>query len=144
MINHAAGGATILSHMAGQVSACSADGADVIILALGTNDNNAGDMAALRAAVEAGIDSLKSSNPGAKVCYMNVLPKWTDNTGVTALNETNIRAAIALACTNKDIPCWDTFTIPWINAADTSDGTHPTAAGHAKIAAQVWARLAGG
>lgn len=140
-INHAAGGATIATEMDGQVTASATDGANIIILALGTNDNDAGDMTALQAEVEENIAELKLTNAGARMYFMNVLPKWTDSTGATPIDKSHIRTAIAAACTSQSITCWDTFTSPWITAAQTSDGTHPTSAGHQAIATQVLARL---
>jgi lysophospholipase L1-like esterase len=108
---------------------------------MGTNDDNAGNIATLQATVETAIDNLRASNPRATIYYMNVLPRWTDVGGGTVVDKSSIRTAIAAACTAKAVTCWDTFTDPWITAAQTSDGLHPTAAGHAAIAAQVLARL---
>lgn len=139
--NHAVSSQTIVSHMAAQVAAAANDNAKTIIIALGTNDDNAGNMATLQATYEAGIVALRASNPRATIYSMNVLPKWTDNTGATPVDKSNIRTAIAAACTAQSITCWDTFTSPWITAAQTSDGVHPTSAGHAAIASQVLARI---
>lgn len=139
--DHAVSGQSIISNMDAQVVAAASDNASIIILALGTNDNNAGDMAALQAEVEENIIELKGTNPGARIYYFNVLPKWTDALGGTSVDKSNIRTAIAAACTAQSITCWDTYTTPWITAADTSDGTHPNASGKAKIVAQVLARL---
>ena len=139
--NHAVSSQSIVTHMAAQAAACAGDNADKIIMALGTNDNNAGDMGVLQATVEAAIDTVRASNTRARVYYMNVLPCWTDNTGATPSDRGNIRTAIAAACTSKGVTCWDTYSTPWIDAGDTSDGTHPTVDGCAKIVAQVLARL---
>lgn len=139
--NHAVSGNSIMSHMDAQVAAAVNDNADIIVMELGRNDNNAGNMTALQAEVEENIAELKISNPNSTIYYLNVLPTWTDTTGATEVDMSNIRTAIAAACTAQDITCWDTYTTPWIAANETSDGTHPTAAGHAKIAIQVLARL---
>jgi len=69
------------------------------------------------------------------------MPLWTDSGGGTPVAKGNIRTAVAAACTAQGITCWDTFNTPWIVAADTSDGTHPTAAGYAKVATEVLARI---
>jgi lysophospholipase L1-like esterase len=129
------------TNMAAQVTATANDNADKIIIALGTNDSNAGDMGALQTAAENGIDALRVSNPNAALYWLGPLPKWTNNTGATPVDLSNIRTAIQAACTAKSVIYWDSFTTPWITAGQTSDGTHPTAEGHAAIAAQVLARL---
>jgi lysophospholipase L1-like esterase len=142
IINHAVSGNSIMSHMDAQVVAAANDNADVIILALGTNDNNAGDMGALQAEVEENLAELKLSNPKAAIYYMNVLPRWTDASGTTEVDKSNIRTAIAAACTAQKVTCWDTYSTPWITASDTSDGIHPsTTSGCGKIATEVLARL---
>jgi len=139
--NHAASGNSIMGQMDDQRIAAANDSADVIFLALGTNDNDAWDMAALQAKVESNIIALRASNPRATIYYFNVLPRWTDSTGATPIDKSHIRAAIAAACTAQSVTCWDTYTTPWITAAQTSDGLHPTAAGHAAIAAEILTRL---
>jgi len=140
--NHAVGGNTIVGNLAAQATATAGDNAEVVIMALGTNDDNAGDMGVLQAAVEAGINTIRANNPRATIYYLNVLPRWTDAGGGTPVDKSNIRAAIAAACLVKGVTCWDTFTDPWINAGDTLDGVHPnTATGMQKVAAEVLARL---
>jgi lysophospholipase L1-like esterase len=140
-INHAAGSATIAAQLAGQVTASASDMADIATIHLGTNDDNAGNMTTLQAIVETQIAALKISNSSARIFYMNVLPKWTNNTTGPEVDKSNIRTAIAAACTAQSVICWDTYSTPWITQDQTSDGTHPTAAGHAAIATQVLARL---
>jgi lysophospholipase L1-like esterase len=108
---------------------------------LGANDDNAGDMNTLQAEVEENIIELKASNPRASIYYLNILPLWTDVGGGTEQPKENIRHAIEAACTAQSITCWDTYHTPWIVVGDTSDGVHPTAGGHAKIATEVLARL---
>jgi lysophospholipase L1-like esterase len=142
LLNHGHSGDSIIGHMDTQVAASAGDNANIIIMELGTNDNNnAGNMAAIQAEVEAGITALRLSNPGATLYYMNVLPEWTNSGGVTEVDNSNVRTAIAAACTAKSVTCWDTYTTPWIAAADTLDGLHPSPAGHVKIIAQVLALL---
>jgi lysophospholipase L1-like esterase len=136
--NHAAGNMGVLvgaSNLAAQVTASASDNADIIIMALGTNDDNAGNMATLQAAVESGIDTLRGTNAAATVYYMNVLPR-------TSGDKALVRAAIAAACAAKSVTCWDTVTDAWIDpATDTSDGLHPTAAGYVKIRDRILARI---
>jgi lysophospholipase L1-like esterase len=142
LIGHAVSGQNIITNMDAQTVASESDDADIIIIALGTNDDNAGNMTTLQAEYEENIAELKVSNPRATIYSMNVLPVWADATTGAEIDKSNIRTAIAAACTAQGITCWDTFTDPWIAQDETSDGVHPTAAGHAKIAAEVLARLA--
>lgn len=143
-LNHAIAGMGVvsgISNLPAQVITSSNDNADVIIIALGTVDNNAGDMLVLKNTVVSGIDSLRISNPRAQIYYMNVLPRWTTASGTTPVDKANIRAAIQSGCLLRGVDCWDTFTNPWITAAQTSDGLHPTASGHLLIANQILTKL---
>jgi lysophospholipase L1-like esterase len=139
--NHAVDGQAIISNMDTQTVASANDNANIIIIELGTNDNNAGNMTTLQAEAEENIAELKASNPNATIYWLNVLPRWTNASGVTPVDKANVRTAIAAACTAQSITCWDTFTTPWITAALTSDGLHPTAAGHIAIFEEILARL---
>lgn len=147
--NHAVSSSTIMPDvlhrdLETQVTAAANDNADVIIIALGTNDDNAGDMAALKAKITAQVNLLKASNPRAVFYWLSPLKRWTDNTGATEVDKSNIRTAIAEACTANGITYWDSYTDSWITAADTTDGLHPIAdytVGFAKIAARVLALL---
>lgn len=141
LINHAVTGHSIMSNLDAQVTAAATDSANLIIIHIGTNDDNAGDMTALQAEVEENLIELKASNPLATIYVMNVLKRWTAVDGVTEVAKGNIRTAIAAACTAQSVTCWDTYTSTWIDAADTSDGLHPNDAGHAKILTQILARL---
>jgi lysophospholipase L1-like esterase len=140
--NRATAGHSIMSNLDGQVAAAASDHAGLIIIHMGTNDNDAGDMGALQAKVESNLATLKSTNPAARIYFANVLPRWTDNSGAEEVDKANIRAAIAAACTAQGVTCWDTYTVPWIDAADTEDGCHPTLAGRYKLANAVVAALA--
>lgn len=139
--NRAVSGQSITSGMDAQTLAAANDSADIIIIALGTNDDNAGNMTTLQAEAEENIAELKASNPSAAIYWMNVLPRWTNSSGGTVVDKAAIRTAIAAACTAQSITCWDTFDTPWITAGDTSDGLHPTVAGARKIAQQIWTRI---
>lgn len=141
LFNRAVGGESIMTDMADQVTAVASDDADIIIIELGANDNDAGDMEALQAEVEEQIGILKASNPRATIYYLNVLPCWEDETGVVEKDKSHIRAAIALACTAQNVTCWDTYTAPWLTASDTVDGVHPTPDGEIKIANEVLKRI---
>lgn len=129
--NRAVGGATILDDMASQVTACASDNSDIIVMQLGQNDNDAGDMSVLQGIVETSIDTLRASNPSAKLKYMIPFPRWTSPTG-TIVAKDNIRNAIRAACTVKGVP-WKN-TNDWFEAADTDDGTHGGAVMYTKIA----------
>lgn len=130
LLQHAVNGARIIPDMDSQTAAAALDvTADYVIICLGTNDDNAGDMGALQAEVEENIAELKTALPGATIYYMNVLPRWTNNTTGPVVDKSNIRTAIAAACTAQSITCWDTFTTPWITQAQTSDGLHLATAG---------------
>jgi len=139
--NRAVSGQGIISNMDAQVVAAANDDANVIIIELGTIDDNAGNMTTLQAEAEENIAELKASNPNATIYWMNVLPRWADATTGAEVDKSNIRTAIATACTAQGITCWDTYSTPWIAQDETADGLHPTAAGHAAIAAAVLALL---
>jgi lysophospholipase L1-like esterase len=136
LMNHAYGGSHIMpdyEHNIGEQSVSAAgDNANMIFVEMGTNDVVTDDT--LRAEYEANLLALKSSNPGASIYCLGVLPKTDPEQ--TVLKNTRI----STACTNAGATFWD--TTGWIvPATDTSDGLHPNAAGHAKIAAEVLARL---
>lgn len=132
-------GNTISSHLATQTSLAVVENADYILLELGTNDNNAGDMSALQVILEAQINRLIASNPRASIYYLNVFPCWTNTGGGTPIDKSNIRTAIAAACTSTGITCVDVST--WLIASNTSDGLHPTSTGSLLIANQIIALL---
>lgn len=98
IINHADPGDSITSDLDNQVAAAANDDADVIIIAMGRNDDNSGDMAALQSKIEGAITTLQTTNPDATIYYLNVLPTWTDSGGGTVIDKSNIRAAISAAC----------------------------------------------
>jgi lysophospholipase L1-like esterase len=139
--NRSSGGTTIMAHLDGQADAAANDDADIIIHEHGTNDDNDGDMLALQAKIESNIIKLKASNPRAQQFYLGVLPRWTDNTGATSVDKSNIRAAQQAACIAQGITYWDTFTAPWITPDQTTDGTHLAATGNQAVTTQVLARL---
>lgn len=128
-----------MANMDAQTVQAVGDTPNTVIIELGRNDDLMGDMAALQAEVEENLIELKAGAPLRQIYFMNVLPTWT--AGGVPIDFTVIRNAISAACVAQSVTCWDTYTVPWIDFADTTDGTHPTAAGHAKIATQVLARL---
>jgi lysophospholipase L1-like esterase len=136
--NYAVSGQRIIDHLDAQVVSAADDNADVIIIEMGTNDVTT---TGLQAEIEENLIELKSDHPNAAIYFMNILPRWTDETGETEVDKSAFRTAIAAACTAQSVTCWDTYTDSWITAADTADGLHPNASGHAKIAAAVLARL---
>lgn len=138
LVSHAVSAQTILDHMDAQVVAAANDDADIVIIEMGTNDTTT---TGLQAEVEENIIELKSNHPNATLYFMNILPRWTDAGGGTPVDKSAFRTAIAAACTAQSITCWDTYTTPWITAADTTDGLHPNAAGHSKIGTEVLGRI---
>jgi lysophospholipase L1-like esterase len=138
LISHAVSGYSILGNLANEVTAATNDRANTIILHIGTNDETG---TGIQAQVEASLAQLKTDHPSATIYYMNVLPRWTDSGGGTPVDKSYVRSPIAAACTAQGVTCWDTYTTPWITAAQTTDGLHPNAAGHAAIAAEVLSRL---
>jgi hypothetical protein len=141
LMNHAVSGQSIMTHMDTQVTAAASDNADIIILQLGVNDNEAGDMVALQAELEENIVELQTSNPRATLYYMGVLPIFSGSGAHDPVPKPNIRGAQRAACLATGITFWDTYTDPWISYTDTVDYTHPNAGGHQKILAQIKARL---
>lgn len=135
-------GARIMYELDTYVAAAVDDNADVVIVQMGVNDDNGGDMTALQAKVEENLAELKASNRNASIYWM-FLPAYEGTTeGDPLVAKGNIRTAIAAGCAAQGISYWDTLSDPWILPTDTSDGWHPTAAGHQKIADRVVALLA--
>lgn len=133
LMRHSVSGATIVADFATQVAAAAGDDADVIMIGMGTNDDNAGDMEALQAAAEAGLAALKLSNPRAVIAWMGVLPR--------AVDKANINTAVAAACAAQSVTFWDVSGWGWDYATDTSDGVHPNQTGVQKIVTEVLALL---
>ena len=134
-------GANIIDEGQDYVDFIVGDVYDIIIIALGSNDNNGGDMGTLQTTAETMIDTVRTNNPNASVYWMNALPRWTDVGGLTEMEKGNIRTAVEAACTAQGITCWDTYTVPWIVVADTLDGSHPTVGGGVKIYNEIIARI---
>lgn len=117
-----------------------ADDPDYVIVHIGTNDAPA-DVAAtgstVQALMEQLLDYLTTNGVAAsKIRVMQILPNTTET-----YHPAN-RTAIAAACTSRGVTLWDTSA--WINptsGVDTTDGLHPNATGHQKIATEVLARL---
>ena len=139
--NHAVTGQNIMTHMDAQVVAAASDDVDKIIIALGTNDGNTSDIPAMQAECEENIAELKSDHPGASIYWLCPLKRWADNTTGPEEPLGNTRTAIYNACVAQGATYWDSYTDSWILQSETTDGTHPTDAGHVKIATQVKARL---
>lgn len=139
--SYAVTGHSIISNMAIDCALITGNVYDKIIVALGTNDNDVGNMTTLQNTYESGISAIKTANPNATIYCMNVLPRWTDATGSTPIAKGNIRTAISAACLSQGVTCWDTFNTPWIIASDTVDGTHPSFDGAIKIYNEVLSRI---
>lgn len=123
--------------MAQQVALAANDNAETILVAMGTNDLNDGNMTTLKSIYKANMQVLQLQNPRTTIYAMNVLPRWSNTGTADTPPKDNIRTAIAEVCTELGIECWDTYTVPWITYSDTSDGTHPNNTGAAKIKAKV-------
>lgn len=145
LINRAVAGSHIMNdyaeNLTNQIAAAASDDVTKVFIMMGTNDDDAGDMEAMQTLLETQLAVLKADHPNAEICYLNVLPRWTDNTGATPVDKANIRAAIVAACNTVGVTLWDTLTSPWISADQTSDGLHPNATGHAAIAGEVLTRI---
>ena len=139
-MNHAIAGITIQNEMASQAALCANDNAHIIYVALGANDDNAGNMTTLRATYEAGLDALQTSNPDAVINLINVWPVWEVDK-VTPKDKSNIRTMIDTVGMARGLNVLEPFDETWYTGADTSDGVHPSAAGSAIIKAQILARL---
>ncbi len=131
LFNHAVAAHSIMANMDAQTVAAASDNADVIIVALGTND---ADNPAINAEYEENLNELKASNPRAMIYAMGILDKTVAGDRV-AVNVRIAAAAAAAGCTYWDTTGW---IVP---ATDTSDGLHPNAAGVAKIVTQILALL---
>ncbi len=145
LTNLAVSGAHIMNdyaeNLTNQVAAAANVDATKIFIALGTNDNNAGDMSAMQTLLETQLAVLKADHPNAEIYYLNVLPRWTSTSGETPVDKSHIRATILAACSNVGIPVWDTFEMPWLMPGQSTDGLHPNTAGHVTIALEVLTRL---
>lgn len=135
-MNHAIAGITIQNDMASQAALCASDNAHVIYVALGANDDNAGNMTTLRATYEAGIDTLQASNPSAAIKLINVCPVWEVDK-VTPKDKSNIRTMIDAVGTARGLTVLQPFSEAWYTGAETSDGVHPSSTGDALIAARM-------
>lgn len=139
--NRAVSGAQVVNdNFAQQAALAAGDDADIIFVDFGLNDQGL-DMDVYETKYRAGLAALKASNTDATIYALNLLPAWTDNMAGPELDLSVLRARTAAACLAEGVTCWDTRTVPWILQSDTHDGWHPETAGHAKIAAQILARL---
>ena len=129
--NRSASGNSIMTGMDAQIAAAVGDDADIIIIALGTND---GSDAGLQAEYLENVQEIAASNAGATIYCMGILPKTVD----TFRDENNTKIAAAAAAASVTYWNTDGWIVP---ATDTGDGKHPNAAGTAKILAQVLALI---
>jgi hypothetical protein len=138
---HSLVGAHIMTNLDALVVAAENDNADIIIVEMGINNDEASGEAAIQAKLESNYATLKASNPRARIYHM-FLPGYT---GILVDSPEDVRpntvAAIAAACTAQGVTNMDTRSTPWILGNDTSDGWHPTTSGHHKAAVQIEALL---
>jgi len=117
------------NNLAGQVTAAALDWADQAFFLIGTNDTDSSDT--FRSIYEGQVNALKTSNPVAAIYLLGVLPKTTEG------NRATLNGMISTVATNTGATYINTDG--WIDpATDTSDGIHPTATGHQKIADALW------
>jgi hypothetical protein len=133
LYNNAVAGSTVEYQMASHVTKCITDNADFTIVALGTNDSNS-----VHDTYETQLNRLYS-NIHKPIYAMGVLPKSPE--GSRADRNSEIVAAVSDAqAAGTNVTYWNTDG--WIDpATDTSDGLHPTAAGHIKIMNEVLSRI---
>lgn len=140
--NHAVAQAHIVSgigHMSQQVAELAYYDLDYIIILMGTND--VATIGSNEAAYEADLLQLHADHPSVPIYACTIL----NCTTMTSEQRTSINTEIASAVTDAaaagvNVTLWDTDG--WIDpATDTSDGLHPNAAGHTKIAAAMEALL---
>jgi hypothetical protein len=136
LANHAFPYARVLNDMATQVAVAASDNADTIITQLGTND----EADSFAVAYQSGLEALHVSNPNAKIYCMAPLNRsYEPNRAVHSLSvRTAVTGAVAAG-----VPAvyWDTEDWVIYPGDLNEDGVHPNTTGHAKIAAQVLARL---
>jgi lysophospholipase L1-like esterase len=134
--NHAAPGNSIIGSMDAQTAAAATDNADVIFVALGTNDNND---AGITAEYQENLVEIAGTNANAKIYCLGIWPKTSD--AYRAANNTRIQTAVTNAAA-AGVNCTYWNTDGWIDpSTETSDGLHPTTAGHIKIRDRVLALL---
>ena len=120
--NHAVGGNSIMANMDAQTLAAAGDNANIILVALGTND---ADDAGITAEYTQNLNALKASNPDARIYCMGILARMSAAIG--AVNNPRIQAACAAA----GVTYWNTDG--WINTAtDLDDTVHLNDAGDAQ------------
>ena len=151
LTNHAVQGARIISSltddplggMEGQVAAAQREEADVIIVALGTNDPGVTltDLEILGTRFTTYLTRLRRDHPDADIYVMGILPGVVAEEAKRSAKQPVLRAAAR----NRNLPFWDTDD--WINGtahgpdADTIDGLHPNESGQAKILEHILALL---
>jgi hypothetical protein len=142
VFNHAVAGQMVGPDMEAQRLAAVNDAAHRIVIELGMNNDNAGNMATLQSRYETEVAALKISNPNAEIFCMGVPPAWTDNTGAVELDKENIRTAEKAACVAQGITYVDMYDDPVYAADATTDGKHPTLeVGHPAIEARMLAAM---
>jgi lysophospholipase L1-like esterase len=138
LINHAVSGATVITDgdgdmdMDGQTAVTASDNANIIIVALGSNDPDTTD--ALRAEYQENLSEVKTTNPNAQIFGLGVIPS-TGNAASRALKN----PLIEQACTNAGATYVSTDNINYGGvtfdpAIHTYDGLHPNDIGHLLIA----------
>jgi len=125
VLNHASPGHSIASNLAAQVLEAANDNADKTIIALGTNDYNAGNMSTLQSIYETAIQDLKTSNKNTVVSSLNLGYRCTSTNGLSEVPLGNLRTMIAAAAAAKGISCFNQYSPRVLEALNTKDGLHP-------------------
>lgn len=110
--------------------------ATAVVINLGTNDLGHGvSNAQFQAAYTTFLGNIRAKYPNAHVFVMETFKGWY---------VTQTKAAVNARHSAGDAKIYYVGTTGWLSSSDFADGTHPTAAGHTKIADQLAPIIAAG
>lgn len=134
IMNIASNGYHVFDDFAPSVALATTYNPEIIIVMLGTNDNDIEDFAAL---YQASLEQLKTDHPTAAIYCVDLFNSTSIPHGTRAYKN----AQIAIAVGNVEgVTLWNTDG--WIDpVTDTDDGYHPNAAGGLKVANEILSRL---
>lgn len=116
--NRAVGGQSIVLHMAAQVASAANDNADLVIVALGTNEN--GTLEQNKSVYAAQLQQLLIDHPNARIYCQQVMRKDNGTSKYNSTSSQAIRQCVAEAATER---IWTTDCDLWIDGI--TDGTDP-------------------